>query len=92
VNDQTQCISAWLQKNKLSLNYSKTTYLLFNTYPHQAVCSKFRIMLNQKEIKRSESVIYLGLRIVEKLTWSDHINTLSYYYYAVSFIFCVSVS
>jgi len=46
VNDQLQCISVWLQKNKLSLNYFKTTYLLFNTYPPQAICSKFRIMLN----------------------------------------------
>jgi len=66
-------------KKKLSLNYSKTTYLLFNAYPHHAICSKFRIMLNQKEIKRSESVMYLGLRIDidEKLTWSDHIYTLS---------------
>jgi len=34
-------------------------------------------MLNQTEIKRSESVMYLGLRIDEKLTWSNHINNLS---------------
>ena len=77
VNDQLQFINAWLQSNKLSLNYSKTTYMLFNKHPHQAVGSNFKIILNQQEIKRSQSVTYLGLCFDEKLTWTEHINKLS---------------
>ena len=77
VNDQLQSINASLQRNKLSLNCSKTTCVLFNKHPHQAVNSKFKIMLNQQKIKRSQSVLYLGLCIDEKLTWSECIDKLS---------------
>ena len=77
VNDQLQFINAWLQSNKLSLNYTKTTYMLFNKHPHQAVGSNFKIILNQQEIIRSQSVTYLGLCFDEKLIWTEHINKLS---------------
>ena len=77
MNDQLQFINAWLQSNKLLLNYNKTTYMLFNKHPHQAVGSNFKIILNQQETKRSQSVTYLGLRFDEKLIWTEHINKLS---------------
>ena len=77
VNDQLQFINAWLQSNKLSLNYTKTTYMLFNKHPHLAVGSNLKIILNQQEIKRSQSVTYLGLCFDEKLIWTEHINKLS---------------
>ena len=77
VNDQLQFINAWLQSNKLSLNYTKTTYMLFNKHPHQAVGSNFKIILNQQDIIRSQSVTYLGLCFDEKLIWTEHINKLS---------------
>ena len=77
VNDQLQFINAWLQSNKLSLNYTKTTYMLFSKHPHQAVGLNFKVMLNQQEIKRSQSVTYLGLCFDEKLIWTEHINKLS---------------
>ena len=41
------------------------------------ISSKFKINLNQKEIKRSQSVMYLGLSFDEKLTWTGNINNLS---------------
>jgi len=51
-----------------SLNYSKTTYLLFNKQPHQLVSTQFMVYVNQKEILCSESVKYLGVFIDDKLS------------------------
>ena len=44
INYQLQLIH---QRNKLTLNYSKTTYLGFNKQPHVQVCSKFRLHINK---------------------------------------------
>ena len=59
----------WLQNNKLSLNYSKTCYLLFSKHSHISVNSKFSVHMNHSKIEKSNSVKYLGLLIDDKLNW-----------------------
>ena len=49
VNFQLQLVDKRLRKNKLTLNLSKTTYLLFNKQPHVPISSKFNIFINQKK-------------------------------------------
>jgi len=63
---ELQLIDGWLRKNKLTLNYSKTTYLLLNKQPNVPISSKFTLFLNQTEIKK-EYVKYLGVWIDNKL-------------------------
>ena len=77
VNTQLQYIVQWLNQNKLTLNYFKTTYLLFNKQLHGLISLKFLLKINQKEISRSESVKYLGVWFDDKLNWSAHIQKLS---------------
>ena len=67
----------WLKRNKLTLNYSKTTYLLFNKQSHVQVCSKFRLYMNKSLLERKNAVKYLGVWIDDKLNWSAHIKNLS---------------
>ena len=74
VNSQLQPIDKWLKKNKLTLNLSKTTYLLFNKQPHVPISPK--LFINQKKISKSDSVKYLGVWIDDKLNWSAHIHAL----------------
>ena len=76
-NTQLQNIDIWLRRNKLSLNYSKTTYLLCNKHPYQSIKTKFTVVMNEKVLRRSYFVKYEGVYIDEKLTWSVHINKLS---------------
>ena len=77
VNYQLQLINQWLKRNKLKLNYSKTTYLLFNKQPHVQVCSKFRLHINKSLLERENAVKYLGVWTDDKLNWSAHIENLS---------------
>ena len=63
VNEQIQHVDYWLRKNKLSLNYSKTNFLLISKHPQKKVDENFVIRLNDKLLERSSTVKYLGLLI-----------------------------
>ena len=77
IHFQLQLVDKWLRKNKLTLNLSKTTYLLFNKQPHVPISSKFNLFINQKKISKSDSVKYLGVWIDDRLNWSAHIHAFS---------------
>ena len=72
---QIQHVDYWLRKNKLSLNYSKTNFLLINKHPQKKVDENFVIRLNDKLLERSSTVKYLGLLIDDTLNWFSHIYT-----------------
>ena len=76
VNQNLALIENWLRYNKLSLNYNKTTYLLF-TKKGKIKNSNFNVSINKIEIKRSDHVKYLGVYIDDKMNWSYHINHLT---------------
>ena len=56
VNSELKLIDDWLQNNKLSLNYSKTCYLLFTKHPHISVNSKFSVHMNHSKIEKSNQL------------------------------------
>ena len=58
----------WLRPNKLSLNYSKTKYILINKQPQISVQYKFKLVINQNIIERATTVKYLGVYLDEKIT------------------------
>ena len=62
-NDQRKNIDIWLRSDELSLNYSKTKYILINKHPQISVQYKFKLMINQNIIERVTSVKYLGVNI-----------------------------
>ena len=60
--------------DKLSVNYSKTSYMLISNK-----CIKpqfFKISLNNVDIKRVEYVKYLGVLLDNKLNWKAHVHGL----------------
>ena len=60
VNAQMRHMDLWLKQNKLTLNHSKTTYLLFNKQPHVPVNSTFSLLINKNEITKSNSIELVG--------------------------------
>ena len=77
VNSELKLIDDWLQNSKLSLNYSKTCYLLFSKHPHISFNSKFSVHMNHSKIEKSNSVKYLRLLVDDKLNWSANAQYLS---------------
>lgn len=63
----------WLIANKLSINVSKTHYVLFRPGRiNYSTCPD--LLLNGTILERKYSTLFLGVKIDHKLTWDDHIN------------------
>ena len=77
VNNELNIIDLWLRKNKLSLNYSKTSFIIFNKQPNKTCDYEFKLKINNNLIKRVNSIKYLGILIGSKLSWSKHVDYLN---------------
>ena len=78
LNLDLERIHVWLAANKLTLNMTKTEFLLIGSKQR---LSNFTVNptanINQFPLKRVSTVKSLGVHIDENLTWECHINELS---------------
>ena len=78
VNSELNIIDLWLRKNKSSLNYSKTSFIIFNKQPNKTCDYEFTLKIKNNLIKRVNSnKFYLGVLIDSKLSWSEHVDYLN---------------
>ena len=76
VNKELNDINDWLITNKLSLNATKTKYMIFH-YRQQRVIPNLNLKINNVQIERVFVFDFLGLTISDTLDWSHHINKIS---------------
>ena len=78
VNIELEKVNIWFKANKLSLNVSKTNYILF----HQKRKEDYlplrlpSLTINNCEINRVTKTKFLGLIVDEHLTWNEHIKVV----------------
>lgn len=74
MNTELKKVNEWLKCNFLSLNVSKTKFLIFhyNNNPPE----RFFININGKKIEKCSEVKYLGVYIDDKLTFKFHTDYL----------------
>lgn len=77
INNELDKVSEWLITNRLSLNVSKTKYILF--HPRQKDISNIipELFINGDKIERVETFKFLGVIIDSNLSWKYHIEMLS---------------
>src|SRR5688572_975632 len=66
--------------NKLSLNTSKTNYILFSSHRKQTSLAKGTININNIPIPHVASAKFLGIYIDRFLTWNDETIILRIYH------------
>jgi len=72
INKELLSLSEWFNLNRLSLNVSKTNYMIFcNHKMEQTHCD---ITIGHTVINRVSSTKFLGVDIDDKLTWLHHIK------------------
>ena len=76
VNRELRKVRKWLEANRLSLNISKTNYVIFHSKVRK-IDEFIRIKIGSKTIKRENYVKYLGILVDSALTWKPHITQLS---------------
>ena len=76
VNSELLNISDWLTANKLTLNTSKSNFMIIK--PRQQNLSKYvKFTINNEVLHESECVKYLGVLMDKGLTWKEHIQYIN---------------
>ena len=79
LNQNAKQIFNWLITNKLTLNFSKTKYMIFHNKRDPKTLKrvkKFKLNINKRCIKQVSEFKYLGIIFDNKLKWQDHIESL----------------
>ena len=74
MNDELKKLYEWLCINRLSLNISKTNFIIFHAI--NKIKIPVTILINKKAIDEAEYVKYLGVLIDSHLTFRQHIDEL----------------
>ena len=77
INSELPAIYEWLCSNRLTLNLSKTKYLVFQPRQKRNYNLHIPLKLADRYLEQSLSVKYLGLIIDCSLSWHDHIDYIS---------------
>ena len=76
VNADLRVLVSWLKANKISLNASKTEFVIFRS-PWKRLDSIPRLKLAGKMLTPSKWVKYLGVHMDEHLNWKHHVSTIA---------------
>ena len=71
INKELKQVSMWLKVNKLSLDVSKTHYIIFTR--KKKTGNVLNIKIENQIIHEVYKTKFLGVIIAKKLTWKDHI-------------------
>ena len=78
IDNKMKKVTDWLAVNELSLNVSKTKYMLFHFRQGTLRdCDIPQIRINEIDIERVDECDFLELTINENMTWNPHITKIS---------------
>ena len=75
INRELSNIYTWLCANKLSLNITKTKYMIFH-YPGKHI-PQLKLSVNGIQLERVSCFNFLGIYIDETLSWKTHIDHIA---------------
>ena len=76
INGELQALFDWLCANRLSLNVSKTEFIIFRP-PRTNLEQRVVLKLNGTKLFESPKIKYLGIILDNNLSWKHHIHELS---------------
>ncbi len=74
-NFEVNKISTWFKANKLSLNISKTNYIIFRT-KYKSIENCDGIKIDNIKLEQVYKTKFLGVIINQALSWDDHIHMI----------------
>ena len=76
MNKELKSVKKWLDVNRLSLNISKTNYIIFHS-TKMKISEDISIKIGRKHLTKAKYVKFLGLLLDESLSWKFHLSELS---------------
>ena len=78
MNNDLLCVHTWLLANKLSLNSSKTEFILISlNHRLKNLTNQPNIKIDQDKIKQVHHSRLLGVEVDEKLSWNKHVESVA---------------
>ena len=77
VNSELAAVADWFRANRLSLNLTKTNFIIFRSHRKPIPNQNFNISIDNKPILQVKSTKFLGVYVDEHLTWKEHIAHIS---------------
>ena len=77
VNSELVKLADWFSANRLSLNVSKTNFIIYCSSKRKYNPNLINISLNGHEITQIKHTKFLGVYIDERLNWDEHVKQLS---------------
>ena len=77
VNNELISASDWFKANKLSLNLSKTNYIIFRSNKKPIPITNNELLIDNKIIPQVYTTKFLGVHIDQHLKWKVHIDEIS---------------
>ena len=75
LNRELNKLSTWFAANRLSLNLSKTNFMVFKPWQKRQ-SFEFQVSVNEQPILRVSETMFLGVFLDDNLTWKPHISLL----------------
>ena len=77
LNEDLAKLSSWLNKNRLTLNISKSKFMLIGS-PHKiCCCNSIDLIVDNVTLESTSTFKYLGVTINKNMTWCDHVEAIS---------------
>ena len=76
LNQELKSVFEWLCANRLSINVTKTEFIIFKP-PKRPLSQRIVLKLNGKKSFESLKIKYLGIILDPFLRWNHHINELT---------------
>lgn len=75
INNELKWLTQWLIANKLTLNVSKTKFMVITTRQKRSfICDIININIDNGPVNQVKSVKVLDLHLGQTLSWSNHIE------------------
>ena len=74
---ELESLSEWFKANKLSLNLSKTNYIIFRSKKKILPILDSGLKINNKAISQVTTTKFLGVYVDEYLTFNDHVSIIA---------------
>ena len=74
MNSEMKNVTEWLRNNMLTLNVTKTNYMIMTTQGKRCNNDECKIIIDESIIDCVSDTKFLGIMLDDKLTWKLHIN------------------
>ena len=76
LNADVANLAEWFNSNYLTLNASKSKFVLFGGDRRMQTCRGIKLFIDHENLEREDSIKYVGVVIHKNLTWNEHIESL----------------